>query len=702
MKNLVKKLFRNNKSLKNKMIVFIVGLMLVLSLVNLGTGIITSYNGMTENIRLDLDTMRQIGDVALAEKISEMKSAAEAVASIPEMKEYSVTRRLSSMQSYINQCDCQAISLVDDKGNVYSKDQKLNGTNIAQKEYFKRAISGETVIGTTEVGSGGENATMPVCAPVPGSNWAVLLTYDGNVLSSVIQNITVGKTGNLFALDQSGAFIASKNADLVHSRQNLIEDAKTDSSKKTSAAVYSKMVSGETGVKNYVYLGKERICAYSPISGTDGWSLGVVAPLKEMISSISSTVVFMVISSVLMLAFGIIAAILLARNIANPVAEITERMERLAEGDLSSEVPISKSQDEIGILTDSFAEAAGMMKKYILDISWALTEISKGNFAISLEREFKGDFKQIKEAVLIITDSLSRTMEQIKDAADQVAGGSEQVSAGAQALSQGATEQASSIEELAATINDISEKINNNADNAVQASERADRVGSEASESNRRMQDMLKAMGDISNSSNEIGKIIKTIEDIAFQTNILALNAAVEAARAGAAGKGFAVVADEVRRLASQSASASKNTSVLIENSLKAVENGTQIADETAQALSMVVEGVKEVTAKIDNISQASNDEAQAVSQVTIGMDQISSVVQTNSATAEESAAASEELSGQSQLLKELLKQFKWHQQGDSENGDSSFDLSAEIENQTEHYISSDTTSRGFNDFSKY
>ena len=236
---------------------------------------------------------------------------------------------------------------------------------------------------------------------------------------------------------------------------------------------------------------------------------------------------------------------------------------------------------------------------------------------------------------------------------------SDQVSSGAQALSQGATEQASSVEELAASINEISNNINQTAQQAQDASDKSMQVGEKAGESNNRMHDMLQAMADINASSGEIGKIIKTIEDIAFQTNILALNAAVEAARAGAAGKGFAVVADEVRNLASKSAEASKNTAVLIENSLQAVENGKRIADETAQSLEVVISDIQEASSLMGSIAKAATDQAESISQITLGIDQISSVVQTNSATAEESAAASEELSGQAQILNELVRKFR-------------------------------------------
>ena len=215
------------------------------------------------------------------------------------------------------------------------------------------------------------------------------------------------------------------------------------------------------------------------------------------------------------------------------------------------------------------------------------------------------------------------------------------------------------MEELAASINEISTHINQNAESMQDMGGKAQHIAEEAQESNQRMQDMVNAMSDISNSSSEIGKIIKTIEDIAFQTNILALNAAVEAARAGAAGKGFAVVADEVRNLASKSAEASKNTASLIENSLRAVERGKEIADKTAKSLSTVMENINEANHMMTTLAQTSHEQAEFVTQITQGIDQISSVVQTNSATAQESAAASEELSSQANMLKELAGRFK-------------------------------------------
>lgn len=372
--------------------------------------------------------------------------------------------------------------------------------------------------------------------------------------------------------------------------------------------------------------------------------------------------IFMIVSVIIFviaLCVAVIMSLKLMGAVVKPVREMQNAMENMEEGNLQVQVNY-QSRDELGVLADSMRGTLNFLQDVVKDVDYLLTEMSNGNFDVStrIRERYVGDYSSLLESIRKMKNNLNSTLTQINHSADQVSDGSEQVSAGAQALSQGATQQASSVEELAATINEISDAVDRNAEHARTASEKASSVKGQAGESSRRMQEMLSAMTDISNSSGEIGKIIKTIEDIAFQTNILALNAAVEAARAGAAGKGFAVVADEVRNLAGKSADASKNTSALIEGSLHAVDRGTKIANETAQALEEVVDGVQDVAAVIDQISMASVDQASSVKQVTQGIEQISNVVQTNSATAQESAAASEELSGQSQILKNLVSQF--------------------------------------------
>lgn len=357
---------------------------------------------------------------------------------------------------------------------------------------------------------------------------------------------------------------------------------------------------------------------------------------------------------------GVIIALAtyLTRALTVPLHEIEDAAKEMAQGHLQVDIAY-ESRDELGSLSENMRVMTQRIADYMDAIGNGLAQIAQGDLNVARQEEFLGDFRPIQLSVRKLVGSLNDALSQINQSADQVAAGSDQVSAGSQALSQGATEQASSVEELAATINEISQQVESTAKNAIDARNQTAEAGTETNVCNEQMREMITAMEEISHKSSEIGKIIKTIEDIAFQTNILALNAAVEAARAGAAGKGFAVVADEVRNLASKSADASKNTATLIAGTVTAVEKGTTIANETAQSLMKVVESTQVAAGIVDKIAQAATEQSTSIGQVTQGVDQISSVVQTNSATAEESAAASEELSGQAQILKTLVSQFK-------------------------------------------
>lgn len=371
------------------------------------------------------------------------------------------------------------------------------------------------------------------------------------------------------------------------------------------------------------------------------------------------------VMSSLMALFLVILALLqiysiyvIRKRIISPLITIKRQMLEFAAGNLHSTFSLEPDTSEIGSLIDSIISSKRELSTYIDEITISMNKMADGDFNVSSKYEFIGDFAEIQLATERFISKINETLSQIDIASEQVSDGALHVSSSAQALAQGATEQASAIEQLSASIRDITGKVDANAKHTTTATKAASDAVDAITNSNDHMQKLIAAMDDINAKSAEISKIIKTIEDIAFQTNILALNAAVEAARAGTAGKGFAVVADEVRNLAGKSSEAAKNTTALIQGSVESIRSGVAIANETARELLGAVDGVKSTTLIIEEIADATNEQALNLEQIALGVDQISSVVQTNSATSEQSAAASEELSGQAVVVKQLIDGF--------------------------------------------
>lgn len=382
----------------------------------------------------------------------------------------------------------------------------------------------------------------------------------------------------------------------------------------------------------------------------------------EYTNHINRTIILMHASTIVCLILAMISLISLVtyvqRQVVRPLIGITERTRPLQEGNLSLKFDYS-SQNELGELTKTLEESMKRIQEYVGDIDRIMEELSHGNFDVKVSARYIGDFKSIEEALNHFTDSISDAMSSIVQAEQHVEAHAEQLSAGAQALAQGATDQASAVEELYATVDELSRSAAKNAEAASDARHSAQLTSEQVTLSSKQMERMVAAMGDIAEASREIGKIIATIEDIASQTDLLALNAAVEAARVGEAGKGFAVVASEVSLLASKSDEAVKATKGLIDNSVKATERGSQIVTEVFESLRQAQELVMKSDDAIHAINEAIRQEADTLSQVSEGIGQISSVVQTNSASSEESAAVSTELFEQVHLLEEETRKFR-------------------------------------------
>ena len=555
------------------------------------------------------------------------------------------------------------------RGNIVGLNGKsiFDGNDYSDREYVQQAMGGAVYVSEPLVSKVTGELSIIVAAPIyaGGSrgNSIVGVVYfvpPETFLNDIVSSIKVSEHSRAYMINKSGDTIADNTLDTI-TTQNIEREAQSDASLKELAAIHEQMRQGENGFGGFKSSEGPYYAAYAPVSGTDGWSIAVMAMKKDYLKD---TYAGMLVDVLVVVASGlasIVVALKLSSHISNPMRACCQRMKQLVEGDLKSPVPQVSGQDETAELTRATADMVSGLNSIIEDIGYLLTEMAGKNFDVrSAHRDaYVGEFQSILQSMRHLKTELSGTVLQIDAAAGQVSSASNQVSTGAQRLSEGSMEQASAVEELAATINDIAASAKETAAASDQASQFVEQAGAQLGISVGYVKDLNAAMERISTSSEEISKIIAAIENIAFQTNILALNAAVEAARAGTAGKGFSVVANEVRSLAGRSDEAAAATKKLIENSVHAAEQGVQIVGEVSQTLRRAQELVTQSNSEIGEIAEAVQGEAIAIAQVTEGIGQISSVVQTNSASSEESAAVSSELFEQVNLLKEQTGRFR-------------------------------------------
>ena len=651
------------KSIRTKITVCLI-LTVLIGLVTSGSlSIMLTYNNTMSTVEQMMSQTAVLAAGRVQQELKSYKNVVMEVGCIPQLSDPEVS--VTEKQAIIN----ERISMHGfRRGNIVGADgiSIFDGNDYSDREYVRQAMQGNVFVSEPLISKITGELSIMVAAPLYSEgdygNSIVGVVYfvpHETFLNDIVSAIQVGENSRAYMINKSGDTIADITLDTI-TVQNIEAEAKSDSSLQELAAIHAKMRQGQNGFGSYINGEDKMFATYAPVLDTDGWSIAVTAPQINYLASTRDAMVINIAVIVISILISVIVALILALNIGRPMKACVNRMKLLVEGDLETPMPNVTNKDETGVLVRSTQTLVEGLRIVIKDISYLLNEMANQNLDVHTEHEevYVGSFQDILLSMRNMRIELSNAMRQVNHSAEEVANASNQLSSSAQTLSQGTVEQASSVQELATRISLISEEVKNTASGALNVRSQTHQTGEEVFLCNQKMQDLVEAMEKIQTSSEEIEKILKTIDDIAFQTNILALNAAVEAARAGSAGKGFAVVAQEVRELAGKSAQAAKDTSDLIANSTNAVHTGTEIAQSTADILFGVVNSIQSVVDAIDRIAIVSNEQSESVEQVSEGINQISVVVQSNSATAEEGAAASEQLSAEATCLKELVGHF--------------------------------------------
>lgn len=542
---------------------------------------------------------------------------------------------------------------------VLSRDEVYSGDgwvpepdyDVTQNDYYIEPQNVELYISEPYIDAATKEFVITLSMPIQvGGQFAGILARDVRMtaIHDMFHSYSDSDGSYLYLVDEQGSILSHGNPDYETTSDQMVTVADVGSTAMQDAVGQTLVAKDYDNEDKYYHAMKE------PQSN---WMIGIVYPQKAVEKQIASQIFSSFLFFVAAVVIGLAILTGIMKKKFAPIRSVTLAANQLRSGNFELDLQV-ESKDELGDLGASFRDTASYLRSVIQEISDILQELSKGNLTVKTSLEYRGEFVTIETAIHHIIKQMNEVMRNIELAGVQVSSGAAQVANNAQHLSENSMTQAEKVESIAESMQRVKEAVEANTRRTVTTEAVTTDVSKQLEESKNRMSEMMEEMGKIKQSSNEIGKIIKTIEDISFQTNILALNAAVEAARAGAAGKGFAVVADEVRSLANKSAAAAKNTTALIQTSIETVDRGVNVAHETEKSLLNAVEFANQVAAETQAIAETSQEQSNNIDSITQTVADFSNVIQTNTITAEENAATSEEMAGQAQILKGLLDRF--------------------------------------------
>lgn len=543
-------------------------------------------------------------------------------------------------------------------GNILDRKgvSRKDGTDFSERDYVKEALAGKVNISDLTLSKYTGNYGFSVASPVYTGNQkikgVVYYRMDVNFMSKILNQIVISEGSYTYLVDGDGMVI-------VHPDESMIGSYNITDSKNGVGSIADRILAKTSGAGEYSDENTEYLCGYSPVEGTNGWTIVVTAPKEDFMKSTYDTMKTIAIVEAFALVFALILAGLFAGSIGKAVYQVSQALSSLSKGDLNHQIEPSKRVDEIGQLQNSARELQQTFKKIIYETNVILGGMANYDLTQAAMNSYPGDFNQLSESVNRIRVILQRLISEVQETAYSVGTGSGELADAAESLATGTVTQAASINQLVSNVEDMAECISRNSDNEERVQERLQELDNLIVNGNNEMKQLCDVVSQVESMSSDIQNIIGTIESIAFQINILALNASVEAARVGENGRGFAVVADEVGSLATKTAESSNQTAELINNCLKKIENAMVCADSTSKCLKDIVENSEQISRAFKNISIDTKEQADKSSRIKHEISNISDVVQVNSATAQETAAATQELSEQAKNLSKLISRFR-------------------------------------------